>query len=179
MTLIEVLITVGLLAAIVAVLGAFFARFDGLYRFQTAVRDTAGSASAAARAIDAAARAADAVAVSHAFSGVARASSTSTLVLELPSINAAGDVIVGAYDYAAFYASSTALYEALDANASSSRASSTSMLSNALASLSFSYNAANITTATSVSAVISTASSFVSGTASSTVSVQARLKNAP
>lgn len=179
MTLIEVLVTLGLLAAIVAVLGAFFARFDGLYRFQTAVRDTAGSASAAARAVDVAVRAADAVAASHAFSGVARSSSADTLVLELPSVNAAGDIVGGAYDYAAFYASGTALYEALDANASSSRASSTNELSDALASLSFSYSAADLITATSVSAVISTTASFVSGTASSTVRVHARLKNAP
>lgn len=177
MTLIEAIIAIALFVAVMTILGAFFVHFGALYRFQSAARDTASSASDAVTAIRAATLQADRVVATRVFSGTSRSSGAATLVLELPSVNATGNVIAGAHDYEAFYATSTMLYRAIDADPSGSRLSGVVILSHTLASLVFSYNAVDLSTATTVSATVATHASVDGRTIGSSQTTTARLRN--
>ncbi len=86
-------------------------------------------------------------------SGTTYVSSSSTLVLELQSIDANQNLISNKYDYIAFYLNptdQTKLYMKIDADPGSSRKDTIALLSTFVESLNFRYNVANPINATKV-----------------------------
>lgn len=139
-TLIETLTVIFISSLIILAVFTLYANYENLLGTQSALIDTAGSASAVVTDIKSSVLQATHVVTSHSFSGTNYISTTTSLVLELPSRTSAGDIVAGSYDYIAYYASSTGLYRIVDAAVGSSRQSGTRSFSHTLKTLVFSYN---------------------------------------
>lgn len=177
LTLVETVVVLGIFLAITAILAVFFLRFNSFFGYQSAVRDTAGSANTALDQMHTALLQATRVAASHTFSGTAYTSGTNVLVLQIPSIDASGNIIVGANDYEAFYATGAALYHTIDANPSSSRVSRTQKISSTVSTLSFTYDSADFSNVTTVTALLNTSENNSHTTATGHGTITVRLRN--
>lgn len=176
-TLVETVITFGIsVMALIALVNLFFV-FNAIYGYQQAFMATAGSAGAAMNALEAAVLPASQVLASRDLGGTAYASDADTLVLELPSIDGTGAVIAGAKDYVAFYASGATLYRLTEAAALSARLPGTKQLSTTLSSLSFTYDDADFTRVTNVTADIETQAQFKQQTVQSRLFERMYLRN--
>lgn len=144
-SLIETLIVVAVGTSMFVMLGFLLTHFNGTTAYEQAASQSSGSASTILKEIESLALPADAILASHAFSSGTYASATTTLVLEIPSLDSSGNAIANTYDYAAFYATSTSAYRLLEANALSARTSGTKLLSSTVSSLSFAYGGADLT----------------------------------
>ncbi len=176
-TLLEVVIALALFSLMLLALVRFFISYNTSYGFERVLVSTSHSASLLMDEVTGAILPADQVLTSHTFSGVSRTSSASTLVLELPAIDATGAVIAGSYDYIAFYTDGTSVYEAVDANASSSRTSRTRLLSDTIQSLTFSYDNVSFPAVTSVTVDVTTSASFKTQSTQTHLREQVYLRN--
>lgn len=177
-SLMETVIVVGIVALVAVPLTDLLRGYYALFTMQETVVEVDTSASAAIDEVRAAALQANRVVSSHAFSGATYASGTTTLVLRLPSVDASGTILPGAYDYVGFYATGTTAYRATDAAAGSMRQSGTKRLSGVLRSLAFTYNNADVTRATSTAVdVVTHATSSKGQPLERHLSEQIRLRN--
>jgi hypothetical protein len=120
---------------------------------------------------------ADAVVASRTVSGTAYTSGSTTVIFELPAINSSGDPVSNAYDYAIFYASTTAAYRILDTNGSSARTAGTKKFSDYVSNLTFTYDNGTPSSATNVIANLTTLSVVKQETLSSHLKQQVYLRN--
>lgn len=176
-TLIETIIIIAVTVVIMLALANLYINFNSLYVYQQTFVATTNAATGAMSALDAAVLPADQVLASHSFSGVAVSSGTNALVLELPSINASGDIVTNAHDYIGFYLTGTDLYRSIDANAASARTSSTKRVAALVDSITFSYDTADVTQAASVSATTTTKLITKKGPVQTTLHGQFYLRN--
>lgn len=149
-TLVETLIVVGLAAIVTmgaAQLSLVFGRMLGV---QESALDVVLDASAVIDAVRSAGAQSSRVADTHSFFGVAYASATTTVIFELPAVDAAGAVIPSAFDYVGIHASGTDAYRFTDAATGSSRVSGTRLLANTLQELRFSYDSVSFPLVTKV-----------------------------
>lgn len=144
-TLVETIIIIALSVTMMIALGLLVFTFNKISSYEQASAQSSGSASAIMREIESLAFPAHAVLQTHTFSGSTRTSSSTVLVLEIPSVDSSGDVIASTYDYAAFYVTGTNAYRLLEANASSKRVSSTKQLSSTVSALTFAYGSSDFT----------------------------------
>lgn len=149
-TLVETIVVVAVSVALCTALGILIFNLSKISDYQQAVLESSGSASALMKDIGYFALPAHAVVQSHTFSTATRTSTSTALVLEIPSIDASGNTIAGAYDYAAFYVIGTEAYRELETHALSARIPGTKKLSSTVHTLSFSYDAANVTQTTTI-----------------------------
>lgn len=159
-SLLETVVIIGVTVMALLALVNLFLIFNTLYGYQQAFMATAGSSGVSMNALEAAILPANRVVASRDFSGTIYASATTTLVLELPAIDEGGDIIAGANDYVAFYTDSATLYRLIETDASSVRTPGLKQLSATLSSLSFSYDAADVTQATNITVDLQTAVQF-------------------
>jgi len=103
------------------------------------------------------------VVAAHTFSGVGYTSGTTTVIFELPSLDASGAVIPSTYDYVGVYAAGTQAYRITDMAPSSTRVGGTKMLTNSLDALAFTYDNASFASVASVT-VDATTTATVRGT---------------
>lgn len=96
------------------------------------------------------------VAESHDFGGVVYSSGSSTLVLEIPSVNADSRTVAESWDYVVFYKDGERLYRRLQPAASSARSALTRQLSDVAANLAFSYDAENFSLVKKVGVALGT-----------------------
>lgn len=176
-TLLEVVIVLALFSVMFLAVIRFFVNYNTSYIFERAVTNSSSSAGTLMSEIQNAALPADQVLTSHSFGGTTYSSATSTLVLELPSIDSAGVIIAGDYDYIAFYTDGTRAYEIVEANASSGRASRTRLLSDSLNALTFSYDNASFPSVTNVTVDVTTQAAYGSRTTQSHLREQVYLHN--
>lgn len=139
-TLVETIVVAALSAGMLVALSLLIFNFNNISAYEKAASQSSGSASALMREIESLTFPARAVLQTYTFSGVAYTSTSTSLVLEIPSINSSGNVIANTYDYAAFYVVGTNAYRLLQPNASSVRASGTKLLSSTISALTFTYN---------------------------------------
>ena len=144
-TLIETVVVIALSASMLGVLSLLIHSFYSAYSYEQSAALSAESARSVIRETESLALAADHVLQSHSFSGTMYTSSSTALILEIPSVDSSGTIVSGAYDYAVFYVQGTSAYRILAANAASKRASGTKKLSGTISSLTFSYNNADFT----------------------------------
>lgn len=176
-TLIETIVVVAISAAAFIAMANLFFIFNSIYGYQQAFMAAAGSSGASMNAFELSVLPAEQVLASHNFSGTTHSSGASTLVLELPSINGSGDILSGAKDYVAFYASSTKLYRLTEANAGSARVSSLTQLSSTLLSLGLTYDDIDFTKVTNVIVDIQTQATFKQRVVQSRLREQLYLRN--
>jgi hypothetical protein len=98
------------------------------------------------------------VVTSHTFFGVGYTSGASTVIFEIPSIDSSGSIITGAYDYVGIHASGTDAYRFVDAASGSSRVTEQKRLTNALNSMTFTYDNPDLSLVTNVIAEATTSS---------------------
>ncbi len=161
-TLIEVVITTALFVILTLAITQLYVVFGRMVSFESLSIGASLSASSIIDATRTAGLEADHIVVAHTFSGTSYTSGTTTAIFELPAIDSSGAPIANAYDYIGIYATSTYAYSMTDAAAGSARLSGQKQLTNALTALTFSYNQADITLATSTT-VDATTSASVAG----------------
>ncbi len=145
-TLIETTIVIAFSISMMAALGLLIYDFDKISTYDRTSAQSSGSANAAIREIELFAFPANAVLQTHTFSSATYTSTSTSLVLEIPSVDSSGNIISGTHDYAAFYVvGTTTMYRLLEANAASKRVSGTKRLSSSINTLTFTYNDSNFT----------------------------------
>lgn len=155
-TVMETLVIIVVMTVIMLLVTQIFALSYDVFYKQGARIEVATDAALAARAIAEAARGATRVVDAATINGTAYASSADTLVLELPSVDAASDIIVASFDMVAFTRDATdpsLLIVDTEAAAGSARVSGTRVLAEDATALVFRYNDPVITDATRVSAL--------------------------
>lgn len=144
-TLVETVIVVTVSAIMFTAISVLIYNLNKTSEYQQTVLQSSGSAGMLVKEVEALTLPADAVLQTHTFSGTVRTSTSTTLVLEIPSIDSSGNIVPNAHDYAAFYTTGTDAYRVLEANISSQRVSGTKKLSSTVNSLTFSYNNTDFT----------------------------------
>jgi len=159
-------------------LGSLIYSFNTISVYQQASMRSSSSASAVMRDIESLTLPANAVLQIYTFSGVTYTSSSTVLVLEIPSIDNSGNVIANTYDYAVFYSVDTNVYRLIEANALSNRSSSVKKLSSTVNTLSFVYdNDMDFTQISIVTVDIQTQTEAKQEIISDHMSEQIRLRN--
>jgi prepilin-type N-terminal cleavage/methylation domain-containing protein len=164
-TLVETIVVTALFLIVMLALGDLYFNFNTLYGYQNAIVSTASGAGRVINETENIVLPADQVLSFHVFSTGTYSSGLSTLVVEMPSTDASGAAITGSYDYAVIYVSGANVYRLLEINAASHRTAGTVQLANSLSSLTFTYDHADFTQVTKVTADISTAASVKANTA--------------
>lgn len=150
-SLIEVLLAIGIATLIMLALVGMLLGYVNSFNTQQTKVDVALSASRLVSAVETAVLQASDVLASHTFGGQVYSSSSTALVLELPSIDASGNTLSGKSDYIAFVVTGTTVSRIVSADASSVRISDTRVLTTALETISFTYyGSVNPADATSV-----------------------------
>lgn len=144
-TLVETIIVIALGVTMMIALGLLVFTFNKISSYERASSQSSGSASAVMREIESLVVPAHAVLQTHTFSSSTRTSSSTALVLAVPSYDSSGNILANTYDYAAFYVTGTNAYRLLEANASSKRVSGTKQLSSTISALTFTYGSADFT----------------------------------
>ncbi len=155
-TLVETVIVVAIGAILMVALSYLILNFNAISSYEQLSATSSGSASTFLRELESLTLPADAVLAQHAFANATYTSTSTSLVLEIPSIDSSGNVIANTYDYAAFYVTGTNAYRLLEANALSARASGTKQLSSTVSALTFTYNATDFTQVNTVTVDIQT-----------------------
>jgi Tfp pilus assembly protein PilE len=176
-TLIETVIVIAFSSIMMLTIAVLAYNFNKISVYETTSAKSSDSASALMREIESLTFPADAVLQTHTFSGSTRTSSSTALVLEIPSIDSSGNAISNTYDYAAFYSVGTNAYRLLEKNALSTRAPGTKLLSSTVNALTFSYDSADFTTTSVVTADIQTQASVKQMILSDHLHEQIRLRN--
>ncbi|MCX6786415.1 MAG: hypothetical protein NTU85_01170 [Candidatus Kaiserbacteria bacterium] len=155
-TLVETLIVIALSVGMLIVLCMLIRSFNTSYSYEQGAAISAESARSVMRETESLTLVADHVLQSHTFSTTTYTSSSTVLVLEIPSIDSSGAIISSTYDYAVFYSNGTHAYRILAANAASKRVSGTKQLSDTISSLTFSYNNTNFTLVNTITVDVQT-----------------------
>jgi type II secretory pathway pseudopilin PulG len=142
-SLIEMMIVIAVGTTMLIILGILIFNFNKTSLYQQTLVQSSGSANVFVREIKFLALPASAVLQTHTFSSATHTSTTTSLVLQIPSTNSSGSIIANTYDYAAFYVVGTNAYRLLETDALSTRTSGTKLLSSTISALAFTYNNAS------------------------------------
>jgi len=176
-TIIEVIITTFIVALLAIALFNIYQGYYAVFAIQQARVGVNGSARETVDEFKQTVLQADRIVASHTFAGTAYTSGSTTTVFELPAIDGAGDIIASAYDYIAFYSTTTNAYKVTDGGIGSARKSGMRRLSDTLNALTFTYNNGTITSATSTEIDVRTQSIVRGQTVQAHVHDTARLRN--
>ena len=176
-TLIETLIFVGMFVLISLGLFAVYEVFGKFYNLGGAHFTAVGGARASLTSISDLTTQAYRALLNRTVNGINYASGSSTLVLQLPAIDSAGKTIDSAWDYAAFYVSSTNFYRYLEISTTSARIGGLKLLSNAIVSVNFSYDNVDFKQVRKVTAAVTTTAVENRVSVTSSASEQIFLKN--
>lgn len=177
-TLIETTIIIALSVSMMLALGTLIYNFNTTSSYGKASSQSFGSATTIMKEIESLALPAKAILQTHTFSSGTYTSTSTSLVLEIPSIDNSGNVIANTYDYAAFYVSgTTTAYRLLEAHASSIRLSGTKKLSTFVSSLTFSFGNTDFTKVGSTTVDIQTEARVKQDVISSHQREHIRLRN--
>jgi type II secretory pathway pseudopilin PulG len=149
-SLVEIIFAVVIFIFILAALVFIYVNYSKFYNRQQAELKIGDSAREAAKELQADALQGDQIVANHSFSGVTYTTGQHALVLELPSMNATGEIVSDKHDYVVFYLSGKNLYRLVQIDAASSRAQGLNKISDSVSSLNFTYNNPNLTQATKI-----------------------------
>lgn len=157
-TLVEVVITVAVSVILMLAIAQLYVVYGRLITSQNAYINVVLGAGSIMDSFRLAGLQASRIAVSHTFVGVGYTSGASTVIFEIPSVDSSGSIITGTYDYIGIHASGTDAYRLVDAAVGSSRVTGQKRLTNALSSMIFTYDNADLSLATNVIANATTSS---------------------
>ena len=161
MSLIEIIVTTAIGAVVFMILGGVFLAEGRFFDIQNAIADTQVHAY---RAVDAAGlftTSAQAVLSSYTINGTTYSSTTTTVVLKLPSITSSGGLIGSTYDYVAIgqsSATSTLFFYDLQPGTGSNRRSGKYTVAQFVDKVIFRYNTVTPSAATSIDLYVRTKS---------------------
>jgi type II secretory pathway pseudopilin PulG len=176
-TLVETLIVLGIGILMMFALIQFFLSFNSTFSYMTKSIDVASDASRIMNEISSSIMTSKQVLSSYTFSGVNYQSSSTALVLELPSIDSSGTIIVSTYDHIAFYTTASSTYKLTAAAVTSSRKSSLIDLSDQVQSLTFTYDNGTFSSVTKVDTDVVTKRTYANRSAQTHLHEQVRLRN--
>lgn len=139
-TIVETIVTIAVFVIFIIAVTQLYVLFGRTITSDQSALDIALDGSAIIDTVRTAGLQASHVASSHTFSGVSYASGTSTVIFQLPSVDASGNIIGTSLDYVGITASTTNVYRLIDAAAGSVRPSGTKQISNTLGALQFTYD---------------------------------------
>lgn len=152
-TLMEALTVVGVMAIIMMMVAQIFSvSYDVFIKF-SARSDNETSAVLAARFLSDITRGADSVLTSRTINGTAYTTSSTVLVLRMPTIDASNNVVPGTFDYVAFYrdgTETTKIFYDMDAATGSQRVDGKHLVTAFNQALYFRYNHSDVTRANRV-----------------------------
>ncbi len=161
-TILELAVSIAVAAIAFMILGAIFLAQGRYLAIQDAVSRTQYSAFQTLDTFGLYASSAQAVVAGRTINGRAYTSGSSTVILQLPSISASGDIIAGAFDYVAFGRSQddpTQFMFDIDAATNSERLNGQFLKAPLVDALIFRYNAAVPANATAVDVYVRTGAS--------------------
>lgn len=172
-TLIEMIITLAIFAAAMSAIAGLYIGFLHLTGYQNSAAGLARTFGTVASAAERTIGPANAVLASHEFAEDTFSSGTTTVVVEIPSIDVEGKVIESSYDYAVLYQDATDLYLLVEPEEGSVRRAGTVLLTQTLDSISFTYNDPDFAAVTAVTVEFTARMD----SATSTLSEVLRLRN--
>lgn len=174
-TIVELLVVLPILVVSAFFLVYLFSSQYTVYNTQTAEFAITSHARVTLDEIDIYVRQARRVVASH----LTHVTDSQTLALQLQSIDASSQILVGTYDYAVFYISDGKLMEQIYVGAGSSRIATTKTLAENvdMANFSFAYNNPDYSLVTEVQTNIALAQNIGTQARSVAVSSKAKLRN--
>jgi len=176
-TLIELLIGLAVFAILILFLANFFNSYYDSFNNLQASSSVAKSTGIFINLVGNAVRQANKIDSSRTVSGNLYTSNATTMVLELPSIDASANTISGAYDYMIFYLDGGNIYWIVDANALSSRKPGSQIIASDISSLSFTYDNPSVTSANKVDIAVTAKREIKGKIFESSLSQQVYLRN--
>lgn len=149
-TLAEVLITAALSAVLMLAIAQLYIVYGRIITFQQSSIAVALGGSDTIDAVRTAGLQAKNVVAAHTFSGTNYSSGTTTVIFEIPSMNASGAILANTYDYIGIHASGTEAYRLTDAAPGSVRVSGGKRLTKVLESIIFIYDNFSFPSVTSI-----------------------------
>ena len=146
----EMVVIIFLSSVVFLGISQIYITYNSSYLYQNAsINASLSAASFVNETADMALQASNIVA-SRTVSGTLYTTGSTTVILEIPSIDNDGDIITSTYDYAILFGSTTEAYRIMDAAASSARLDGTKMFSEVVSNLTFTYDNASPTVATAL-----------------------------
>jgi type II secretory pathway pseudopilin PulG len=176
-TLLETVFVVALSAFLLFAIQTLYLSFTRLESEESAEYSARGSAVHTLRAVESMVFPANRILASHTFSTGTYTTNSETLVVRIPSVTSTGAIIAGVYDYAVLYQSGASALSRLEAGQGSARQTRERTVGTPLADLTFSYDNADVTNATSVTASISAFANEGHGSASVVLEETFRARN--
>jgi prepilin-type N-terminal cleavage/methylation domain-containing protein len=178
-TLLEVLVTLGIFAVMLVVLINFYVSTNSQFAYEREYVTVARGTDDIIDTVGDHVRPANQVLASYAFATGIRQSTTTSLVLSIPSITSNGQIIIGSYDYVAFYSSGTKAYRLIEAAAGSARRSGTRLLSENVSTITFAYDSSDFTQVRAVTVSASSSGTAKGQPLTHALSQELYLRNAP
>jgi hypothetical protein len=176
-TIVELMIAITVLILVMFALFSLYDNYNTVFGSQQALFRIAGSASASMTELQQTIMQADLIPGSHLFSSGAYNTSASTLILELPAMDATTHDPLGTWDYVVFYVDNGKLYKLTEASGSSSRASTLKQLSDTVSSLTFAYDSTDPSSASKVDINLVTSARSIHQTQTYQLQQQVYLRN--
>lgn len=154
MTLIETMVVIGIMGILFVLVSQIFLINQNLVALALGRADNDNGAIFAIRRMGELTRGATAVMASQTINSISYTSSSTVLVLKLPSIDSSNNIIASTYDYIAVYrdaTDTTKIFTDTQKSGSSVRVNGKKLLTAYNSTMSFSYNNSTIASATRVS----------------------------
>lgn len=176
-TLAETIVVVALFAILSGALALFYIYFDRTFIYEESLNTTDMAAGVAAQDIQNYTILADQVLASTTVNGTNYVTATTTLVLQVPSIDSSNAIISGSFDTVVYNLAGGILSRITSASTQSVRASGTNQLATGVTSLTFTYDNTDRTQVTNVNTSLSVTTTVQTGTVSHTFHEKAYLRN--
>lgn len=177
MTLVEILIALAIFAVLMLFLANSFVNYYDSFNYLQATTGVSQSTGLFINAVSNSIRQASKIITSRSFSGTTYTTDDTTLVLQIPSIDASSNVISATYDYMVFYLDGGNIYWLIEADAASFRGSSLQKLGSDITSLSFTYDNQDLSAATKADISVTAQKEFKGKIFRSSLNQQAYLRN--
>ncbi|HEX3099983.1 MAG TPA: prepilin-type N-terminal cleavage/methylation domain-containing protein [Patescibacteria group bacterium] len=149
-TLIEVVIVTGIFSVLMLAMLNLFDWHNKVYFLEQADTQATGSARTTMNNMDKYIAQASSVESSRTVSGTTYTTDSDTLVLKLPAFDSSDNLLTNIYDYVVYYKTGNSLYQLIDLGSGSGRNGGTKLMSAYAQTLTFTYDAGDVTQATRV-----------------------------
>ncbi len=176
-TMLETVFVIGLTVLLMLAIQSLYLSFTRLASEESAEYSARTSAVGTLRTAENIVLPANRVLASHTFTTGTYTTTTETLVVRIPSVTSLGAIIAGVYDYAVIYQSGNSAVFRIEGGQGSARVTRQRTVGSSLTDLTFSYNNADVTQATSVSASVSVSTTEGHGASSISLEETFRMRN--
>lgn len=153
-TIIEILVAISIFVVAFVIIGALFVSHTKLFKMQESVVSLKLYKSLFAKNFRETAEAAKSISATYSFGGIPYTSSSSTVIFQVPSIDATDEIIPGAYDYVVFYHEGENLFMQTAPSLSSQRKNLKQKIGDSLENMIFRYNSTSPTGASLINAFL-------------------------